>query len=41
VAKGTKRLSSQGNGKLSVTAIKKASGGPIHPTNKQEEREKD
>ena len=34
------RLSSTGTGRLSAIAVKKARAMPIHPTNRQEEREK-
>jgi hypothetical protein len=37
---GIKRLSSNGTGRLSTIAVKRASGRPIHPTNRQEGREK-
>ncbi len=37
---GITRLSSIGIGRLSTTAVKTASGMPIHPANKQDVREK-
>ena len=37
---GIKRLSSQGTGRLSAIAVKRARGRPTHPTNRQEGREK-
>jgi hypothetical protein len=37
---GMKRLSSIGAGRLSATAVKRARGMPIHPTNRKEEEKK-